>query len=51
MENPHFLFDKPNKPIFYKNFDSFFSTFFYTHVVNMLLVDDMPYKTMSYMTF
>ncbi len=46
MQNPHFLLDKPNKPIFDKNFDGFFSTFLYTHVGNMLLVDDKPYKNM-----
>ncbi len=46
MQNPHFLLDKPNKPIFHKNFDVFFTKFLYTHVGNMLLVKDTPYKDM-----
>jgi hypothetical protein len=46
MQNPHFLLDKPNKPIFDKNFDGFIFTFLYTHIGNMLLVDDTPYKNM-----
>jgi hypothetical protein len=46
MQNPHFLPNKPNKPIFHKTLDIFFSTYFYIHVGNMLLVDDTPHKSM-----
>jgi hypothetical protein len=46
MQNSHFLPDKLDKPIFHKNLDTLFSTFPYIHVNNMLLVDDMPYKSM-----
>jgi hypothetical protein len=45
MWNPHFLLDKPNKPIFHKNLDVFFSTFPYTRTGNTLLIDDAPYKS------
>jgi hypothetical protein len=46
MEHPHFLSNKPNKPIFCKNLDVFFSMFPYTHVGNTLFVDDTPYNNM-----
>ncbi len=46
MWNLHFLPDKPNKPIFHKNLDVFFSTYPYIHVNNTLLIDDTPYKSM-----
>jgi hypothetical protein len=46
MQNPHFQLNKPDKPIFHKNLDIFFSIYLYTHVGNTLLVDDMPYKCM-----
>jgi hypothetical protein len=46
MQNLHFLLDKPNKPIFHKNFDLFFSMYPYIHTNNILLIDDMPYKSM-----
>jgi len=46
MRNLHFLLDKPNKPVFHKNLDIFFSTFPYIHTSNMLFIDDAPYKTM-----
>jgi hypothetical protein len=40
------LLDNPNKPIFHKNLNVFFSTFPYTHVGNALLINDAPYKSM-----
>jgi hypothetical protein len=43
MQNPHFLLDKPNKPISHKNFDICFSTYPYIHA-NNTFVDDTPYK-------
>jgi hypothetical protein len=46
MQNPHFLPDKRDKSIFHKDLDILFSTYFYTHVGNTLLIDDMPYKSM-----
>jgi hypothetical protein len=46
MWNSHFLPNKPDKPIFYKNLDVFFSTYPYIYIGNMLFVDDMPYKNM-----
>jgi hypothetical protein len=46
MWNSHFLPNKPNKPIFDKNLDVFFSTYPYTHVGNKFFVDNMPYKNM-----
>jgi hypothetical protein len=46
MQNLHFLQDNLDKPIFHKNIDVFFLTYPYTHVVNTLLVDDIPYKSM-----
>jgi hypothetical protein len=45
MWNPHFLLDKPNKPIFCKNIDIFFFTFPYIHASNMLFIDNTPYKS------
>jgi hypothetical protein len=46
MQNPHFLPDGPNKPIFHKNLDVFIYKFPYTHDDNTLLIDNMPYKNM-----
>jgi len=46
MQNPYLLLDKPNKSIFHKNFDLFFSMYPYIHTNNTLLIDDMPYKSM-----
>jgi hypothetical protein len=46
MQNLHFLSNKPNKPIFLKNFDVFFSMYPYIHTNNTLLIDDMTYKSM-----
>jgi len=46
MQNPHFMLDKLDEPIFHKNLDVFFSAYFYTHVGNTLLIDDTPYKNM-----
>jgi len=46
MCNPHFLLDKPNKPIFHKNLDVFLFIYLYTHIGNTLFVDNMPYKNM-----
>ncbi len=37
---------KPDKPIFHKNLDIFFSMYPYTHVGNTLLVNNAPYKNM-----
>ncbi len=45
IQNPHFLLDKLNKPIFHKNFDVFFFMYPYIHTKNMLLIDDMPYES------
>jgi len=44
MRNLHFRLDKPNKPIFHKNFDVFFYAYIYTHASNTLLINDTPYK-------
>ncbi len=41
-----FLPNKPNKPNFHKNLNVFFSKYLYTHVGNMLFVDDTPCKIM-----
>jgi hypothetical protein len=46
MQNLHFLSNKPNKPIFLKNFDVLFSMYPYIHTNNTLLIDDMTYKSM-----
>jgi hypothetical protein len=46
MQNPHFLFDKPNKPIFHKKFDVFIFTFPYTHAGNTLFINNTPHKNM-----
>ncbi len=46
MWNPHFLPNKPDKPIFYKSFDVFFSKYPYIHVGNMLFINNTPYKSM-----
>jgi hypothetical protein len=46
MQKLHFLLDKPNKPIFHKNLDIFFSMFPYIHANSTLLIDDAPYKSM-----
>jgi hypothetical protein len=54
MQNPHFLLDKPNKPIFHKNFDFFFLCFFTFmlatccswmthHIKTCLIVHIMPF--------
>jgi hypothetical protein len=45
MRNPHFMLDQLDEPIFHKNLDVFFSTYFYIHAGNMF-IDDMPYKNM-----
>jgi hypothetical protein len=46
MWNLYSLLDNPNKPIFHKNLNVFFSTFPYTHAGNTLLINDAPYKSM-----
>jgi hypothetical protein len=46
MQNSHFFLNKPNKPIFHKNLDIFFSTYPYIHVGNMLFINDTLYKSM-----
>ncbi len=46
MRNPNFMLDKLDERIFHKNLDVFFSTYFYTHAGNTLLIDDTPYKNM-----
>jgi len=40
QKNGHFLLSHPQKPIFHKNFDVFFSKFPNTHVGKTLFVDD-----------
>ncbi len=46
MWNLHFLPNKPDKPIFHKNLDIFFSTYPYTHPGNTLFVNNTPHKNM-----
>jgi hypothetical protein len=46
IQNPHFLPNKHEKPIFHKNLDVFFIMFRYIHASNTLLVDDTQYKNM-----
>jgi len=46
MKNVHSLSINPNKPIFHKNINDFFSKYHDTHFGNTLLVDDTPYKSM-----
>jgi len=46
MQKMHFVLDKPDKPIFHKNLEVFFSIYPYTHTSNMLFIDDMPCKSM-----
>jgi hypothetical protein len=42
MQNPHFLLDKHDKLVFHNNLDVFFSTYPYSHIGNMLLIDNTP---------
>jgi hypothetical protein len=44
-KNDHFLATNLEKLVFHKNLNVFFLRFLDTHVGNILLIDDMPYKS------
>jgi hypothetical protein len=46
QKNDHFLPTNPEKPIFHENLYVFFSRFLDTHARNILLIDDMPCKSL-----
>jgi hypothetical protein len=46
FKNDHFLFNKPDKPIFHKNLLDFFVQFLSTMFENTLLINDTPHKNL-----
>ncbi len=51
FKNNHFLPERPNKPIFHKNFLNFFVQFPGMTFENTLLVDDMLHKSLFNLPF
>ncbi len=46
FRNDHFLPEKPNKLVFHKNLFKFFAQFASTTFENILLIDNMPHKSL-----